>query len=288
MELHFDGLHWTALSVLQIYISPSLWSLIVYLNSAYSFQPMTRSHLWNSQSSSFSMSSLSIEFPLTSPLIEAQSSSLTFSAPLVRPLRSNFISPPAIIWKAMARPSKWIKPSNSTSESTVTISKTIGRNSCPSLSSLTITLRVLPLNCHHFLLIKVTIQTSQFIWNATSTLFISSSMKRWLMPKSVIKGQLILDDLWHRTSKSVIRPSLKPSISGLLLKETLWEEFRAVYGYRSSRLLLLHSLTPWLYEVHSPSDLHQPSLMQGSWFHIDNWPEFCDFTTFPWSKGLAI
>ena len=38
---------------------------------------------------------------------------------------------------------------------------------------------------------------------------------------------------------------------------------------------------------HQTVDLHQLSLMHGSWYHIDNWPKFWDFTTFPQSKGLA-
>ena len=113
--------------------------------------------------------------------------------------------------------------SSNTSRFTVSISKTIGRNFCPSLSSHTTMLQVLPPECHHSLPIKVTTQTSWSIQNKifpplehestplTSTPSTNSSMRRWPMLKNAIRDPLMLNDLRRWTSTSVIGSSTKLS-----------------------------------------------------------------------------
>ena len=152
-----------------------------------------------------------MEFPPTSLPTEVQSLPCTSSNPSVRPLTSDFISLPGTTQKVMAKPNGWTRPSSSTSRFIVPISKIIGPNSCPLLSSCITMLWVLPPEYHYSLLIRATTWKSQFIQNVISHLLrtentlltltpsISSFVRKWLSPKSSTKDPPIPNDPWPQS-----------------------------------------------------------------------------------------
>ena len=128
-------------------------------------------------------------------------------------LSSRASSTPAITQRGMARLNVPTRHLNNISGSTVITNRTIGLNSFPWQNLLIIMHRVLRPEYHRSSLTKAIILTSQSTLDMIShqaglmtmpsiwTCYINISVKRWLTPRNVIKGQLTLDAFWPRTSK---------------------------------------------------------------------------------------
>ena len=149
----------------------------------------------------------------TLPPTRDQSSCRTSSSRLEKRSICVFTSRPVITQKEMARLNVPTRHSNNISGSTIITNRTIGLNSFPWQNLLIIMHRVLRPEYHCSSLTKAIILTSQSTLNVIShqagpvtmqsiwTRYTNISVKKWLMPRNVIKGQPTLDTFWPWTSK---------------------------------------------------------------------------------------